>query len=46
MTPLRQRMLDDMLLRNLSPLTIRNYVGHVARFAAFFGSSPLAFRST
>lgn len=40
MTPLRQRMLDDMKLRNLSPLTCKVYVGHAARFAAFFGRSP------
>ena len=26
MTPLRQRMLDDMRLRNLSPETQSNYV--------------------
>jgi hypothetical protein len=29
MTPLRQRMLEDMQVRNLSPLTQRSYVEHV-----------------
>ena len=40
MTALRQRMLEDMQLRNLSPLTQRAYVEHVARFARHFGRSP------
>jgi integrase/recombinase XerD len=40
MTPLRQRMLEDMQVRNLSPLTQRSYVEHVARFARHFGRSP------
>jgi hypothetical protein len=40
MTPLRQRMLEDMQVRNLSPLTQRSYVEHVSRFARHFGRSP------
>lgn len=40
MTPLRQRMIGDMQLRNFAPATQRNYILHVARFAKFFGRSP------
>ncbi|MEK7406516.1 MAG: tyrosine-type recombinase/integrase [Acidobacteriota bacterium] len=40
MTPLRQRMIDDMQLRNLAPATQRNYILHVARFAKYYGRSP------
>ena len=40
MTPLRQRMLEDMQVRNLSPLTQRAYLEHVARFARHVGQSP------
>jgi hypothetical protein len=42
MTPLRQRMLEDMQLRNLAPATQKNYIAHVAAFARFFGRSPEA----
>lgn len=40
MTPLRQRMFQDMQLRNLTPETQRNYVHHVAGFARYFDKSP------
>lgn len=40
MTPLRQRMTEDMQLRNLAPSTQRNYIAHVAAFARFFRRSP------
>ena len=40
MTPLRQRMLDDMQVRTLSPHTQRAYVENVSRFARHVGRSP------
>src|SRR5215471_4319632 len=40
MTPLRQRMLEDMQLRNYSPLTMHCYLRCVADFAQHFGASP------
>lgn len=40
MTILRQRMIDDLKLRNYSPRTIETYVALVARFAAFHKRSP------
>src|SRR3954469_9087169 len=39
-TPLRQRMLDDMALRNMSPATQRLYINAVKNFSVFFGRSP------
>ena len=40
MTPLRQRMLDDMRLRNLSPETQSNYVHDMTEYAKYFDCSP------
>jgi integrase/recombinase XerD len=39
-SPLRQRMQHDMLMRGLSSHTQQDYVRHVRRFAAFLGRSP------
>ena len=39
-TPLRQRMQQDMLMRGLGPHTQQDYVRHVRRFAAFLGRAP------
>ena len=39
-TPLRQRMLDDMKLRNMAASTRKIYVASVAGFSAYHGRSP------
>ena len=40
MTPLRQRMTEDMRLRNLGLHTQRAYLQYVAQFAGHFHKSP------
>ena len=40
MTPLRRRMIDDMMIRNMSPLTQKAYVRAVKNFSKFFRKSP------
>ena len=39
-SPLRQRMIDDMAIRNMSPLTQKAYVRAVKNFSKFFRQSP------
>lgn len=39
-SPLRQRLIDDMNMRRFSGETQRNYIRDVGRFAAFLGRSP------
>ncbi len=39
-SPLRERMIDDMTLRKPNPKTQANYVRAVKNFTRFFGRSP------
>ena len=39
-TPLRQRMIDDMTVRNFAPNTMLCYLKQVSYFAQYFGKSP------
>ena len=39
-SPLRQRLIDDMNMRHFSRETQRNYVRDVGRFATFLGRPP------
>ena len=37
---LRRRMIDDMTIRNMSPLTQKSYLRAVKNFSKHFGKSP------
>jgi site-specific recombinase XerD len=39
-SPLRQRLIEDMTIRRLSPKTQHDYIRHVKGFADFLGRSP------
>jgi site-specific recombinase XerD len=39
-SPLRQRMIEDMTVRNFGEKTRHDYIRHVRSFAAFLGRSP------
>jgi hypothetical protein len=39
-SPLRQRMTDNMSLRNMSALTQAAYIRAVKNFSKYFGKSP------
>ena len=40
MSPLRQRMIEDMTIRNLSLATQQSYIYAIAKFSRHFGCSP------
>ena len=40
-SPLRQRLIDDMNMRRFSRETQRNYIRDVGRFATFLGAHPI-----
>ena len=39
-SPLRQRMIEDMTIRNLAPKTQHGYIRTIKQFAAFLGRTP------
>jgi integrase/recombinase XerD len=39
-SPLRRRMIDDMMVRNLAPTTQQSYIYAVAKFSRYFNRSP------
>jgi integrase/recombinase XerD len=39
-SPLRQRLIEDMTIRNLAPKTQHGYIRTIKQFAAFLGRSP------
>jgi hypothetical protein len=39
-SPLRQRLIEDMAIRRLGPKTQHDYIRHVKSFADFLGRSP------
>ncbi len=39
-SPLRQRLIEDMNMRRFSRATQRNYIRDVGRYATFLGQSP------
>jgi integrase/recombinase XerD len=39
-SPLRQRMIEDMTIRNLSRSTQQSYIYAVAKFSRHFGHTP------
>ena len=40
MTPLRERMLGDLRLRNFADTSIESYIRAVRQYAEFFSRSP------
>ena len=39
-SPLRRRLIEDMMVRNLSPATQRSYLAAVSKLSRYFGRSP------